>query len=52
MQDEVREKSVALTIKVGKTGVKLTADLLKWAMRKYLSQIQNPKIHHGRQTVK
>ena len=35
-----------------KTGVKLTADLLKWAMRKYLSQIQNPKIHHGRQTVK
>ncbi len=52
MQDEIRDKSVALTIKVGKTGGRLTADLLKWAMRKYLSQSQNPKIHHGKQTVK
>ena len=31
MQDEVRDKSVALAIKVGKTGGRLTADLLKWA---------------------
>ena len=52
MQDEVREKSVALAIKVGKTGGRLTADLLKWAMRKYLAQSQNPKIHHGKQTMK
>ncbi|MCI8623865.1 MAG: PcfB family protein [Provencibacterium sp.] len=52
MQDEVRDKSVALVIKVGKTGGKLTASLLKWAIRKYLAQAQNPKIHHGRQTVK
>ena len=36
MQDEVRDKSVALAIKVGKTGGRLTADLLKWAIRKYL----------------
>ena len=52
MQDEVRDKSVALAIKVGKTGGRLTADLLKWAMRKYLAQSHNPKIHHGKQTVK
>ena len=48
MQDEVREKSVALTIKVGKAGGRLTAGLLKWAIRKYLAQTQNPKIHHGK----
>ncbi len=52
MQDEVREKSVALAIKVGKTGGKLTADLLKWAMRKYMAKSQNPNFHHGRQSVK
>ena len=52
MQDEVREKSVALSIKVGKTGGKLTTDLLKWAIRRYLDQSRNPKIHHGKQTVK
>ena len=52
MQDEVRDKSVALAIKVGKTGGRLTRDLLKWAIRQYLQQSQNPKIHHGKQTVK
>ena len=52
MQDEVRDKSVALAIKVGKAGGRLTADLLKWAMRKYMAHSQNPKIHHGKQTVK
>ena len=52
MQDEVRDKSVALSIKVGKTGGKLTTDLLKWAIRRYLDQSHNPKIHHGKQTVK
>ena len=52
MQDEVRDKSVALAIKVGKTGGRLTADMLKWAIRKYMAQSQNPKIHHGKQTVK
>lgn len=48
----MRDKSVALAIKVGKTGGRLTADLLKWAMRKYLAQSHNPKIHHGKQTMK
>ena len=43
---------MALTIKVGKTGGKLTADLLKWAIRRYMEQSCNPKIHHGKQTVK
>ena len=52
MQDEVRDKSVALAIKVSKTGGRLTADLLKWAMRRYMAQSHNPKIHHGKQTVK
>lgn len=52
MQDEVREKSVALTVKVGKTGLRLTADLLKWAIRQYMKQAQNPKTPHGKQSVK
>jgi len=52
MQDEVRDKSVALVIKVGKTGGRLTMDLVKWAMRHYLEQAKNPHIHHGKQTVK
>ena len=52
MQDEVRDKSVALVINVGKTGGRLTAGLLKAAMRRYLEQSRNPKAHHGKQTVK
>ena len=47
MQDEVRDKSVAFVISVGKTGGRLTADLLRTAMRRYLEQS-----HHGKQTVK
>jgi len=52
MQEEVRDKSVALVIKVGKTGGRLTMDLVKWAMRRYLEQAKNPHVHHGKQTVK
>ena len=52
MQDEVRDKSVALVINVGKNGGRMTASLLKWAMRRYMEQSRNPHIHHGRQTVK
>lgn len=36
-------------IRVGKTGVKLTASLLRWALRQYLEQSKHP---HGKQTVK
>lgn len=52
MQDEVREKSVTLTVKVGKTGARLTADLLKWAIRQYMKQANSPKTPHGKQSVK
>ena len=38
MQDEVREKSVVFVIRVSKTGGKLTASMLKYAMEQYLEQ--------------
>lgn len=44
----MRDKSVALVIKMGKTGGKLTAEALKWAMRRYLNQPP----HHGKQSVR
>ena len=50
MQDEVRDKSVALVIRVGRNGGKLTADLLKWAIRQYQRQANGPQ--HGKQSVK
>lgn len=52
MQDEVRDKSVAFVISMGKTGGRLTADLLRAAMRRYLEHSQHPQAHHGKQTVK
>ena len=52
MQDEVRDKSVAFVISIGKTGGRLTADLLRAAMRRYLEQSRHPQAHHGKQTVK
>ena len=50
MQDEVRDKSVALVIRMGKNGGKLTADLLKWAIRQYQRHANEPQ--HGKQSVK
>lgn len=32
MQEEVRDKSVARVLRVGKGGTKLTAEMLKWAI--------------------
>lgn len=52
MQDEVREKSVVFVIRVGKTGGKLTASMLKYAMEQYLKQQRNPRAPHGKQSVK
>lgn len=52
MQDEVREKSVAFVIQVGKTGGKLTASMLKYAIEQYLKQQRNPRAPHGKQSVK
>lgn len=50
MQDEVRDKSVAIVLKFGKGGTKLTAELLKWAIRQYQKQANAPQ--HGKQSVK
>ena len=50
MQDEVRDKSVALVIHVGKDGGRLTAELLKKAIRHYQKHASEPK--HGKQSVK
>lgn len=52
MQDEVREKSVAFVIRVGKTGGKLTVSMLKYAMEQYLKQQRNPRAPHGKPSVK
>ncbi len=51
MQEEIRDKSVALVVRVGKAGAKLTEALLKSAIRKYLAE-QKGGIKHGKQTVK
>lgn len=50
MQEEVRDKSVALVLRVGKGGAKLTAEMLKWAIRQYQKQANEPQ--HGKQSVK
>jgi len=50
MQDEVREKSVAFVIRVGKGGAKMTEELLRSAIRKYLEHAKEPP--HGKQSVR
>ena len=50
MQDEVRDKSVALVINVGRKGGRLTEELLKWAIREYQKKANEPA--HGKQSVK
>ena len=51
MQEEMERKAVAISIKAGK----LTADLLKAALRKALAEMEksqkNPRIYHGKQSV-
>lgn len=63
MQDEVNSKVVALSVRVGTTGMHMTADVLKAAMRKYLHEHESKKNAkriskakdkasiHGKQTV-
>ena len=52
MQEELEQKSVAISIKAGK----LTANLLKKALEKALAEMaksqKNPKIYNGKQSVK
>lgn len=50
MQDEVRDKSVALVVNVGKKGGRMTEELLKWAIREYMKQAKAPR--QGKQSVK
>ena len=49
MQEEVRDKSIAFVIKMSKTGEKLTADMLKWAIQQYFKK---STIKHGKQNIK
>lgn len=49
MQEEVTQKTIALSMKTGK----LTAQALQAALKKYLQhQAKGPKLHHGRQSLK
>ena len=48
MQEQINEKSVALSIKAAK----LTGRLLAQAMRAFLKKAREPTIHHGKQSVK
>ena len=49
MQEEVTQKTIALSMKTGK----LTAQALQAALKKYLQhRAKGPKLHHGRQSLK
>ncbi len=52
IQGEIQNRTVALIINVGKAGGKLTASILRAAIRHYMRQRQNPAVHHGKQTVR
>ena len=49
MQEEVTQKTIALSMKTGK----LTAQVLQMALKKYLeARKHGPKLHHGQQSLK
>ena len=49
MQEEVTQKTIALSMKTGK----LTAQVLQAALKKYLQhRAKGPKLHHGKQSLK
>ena len=49
MQEEVPQKTIALSMKTGK----LTAQALQAALKKYLQhRTKGPKLHHGKQSLK
>ena len=49
MQEEVTQKTIALSMKTGK----LTAQALQAALKKYLQhRAKGPKLHHGKQNLK
>ena len=65
MQDEINDKVIAISINTGRDGVRLTSDLLREALRRYLAEQDrrklrrenkktvNPKdtVYHGKQTI-
>ena len=49
MQEEITQKTIALSMKTGK----LTAQALQAALKKYLQhRAKGPKLHHGKQSLK
>lgn len=50
MQDEVRDRSISLVLKVGTKGARLTAEMLKQAIREW--QRHRQQMPHGKQTVR
>ena len=49
MQEEVTQKTIAMSMKTGK----LTAQALQAALKKYLQhRAKGPKLHHGKQSLK
>lgn len=49
MQEEVTQKTIALSMKTGK----LTAQVLQMALKKFLeAQKHGPKLHQGQQSLK
>ena len=48
MQDQINERSVALSIR----GAKLTGRVLAQAMRTFLKEARKPSVHHGKQSIK
>ena len=49
MQEEVTQKTIALSMKTGK----LTSQALQAALKKYLQhRAKGPKLHHGKQSLK
>lgn len=52
MQEEVKDKTVALSVRAGK----MTSRVLRSVLRKLLTEMEkkrnNPKIHKGKQSVK
>ena len=45
MQDEINDKVIAISINAGREGVRLTSDLLREALRRYLAEQDRRKLH-------
>ena len=52
MQEEVTQKVIALSVKVGKETAKLTEQALQKAIRQFLKQYQKSRTPHGKQTLR